>query len=469
MNFKKALQWSFFSEIASRAIQPAVFIILARILTPIDFGVMTASIMVIAFTQIFWDAGMGKALIQEKNNIVESANAAFWINLSFSIIISAFLFYFSKKIATNFFQDIRVSNVIRVMTLQIILGALGSVQTALFQKEMLFHKLFWVRFLSVSIPAVASIPLAKFGWGYWALVVGAVLGQFIQTIMLWVMSNWKPGFHFDRRVAIILLKFGSWVALTGLLTWSWTWLDNMIVGYYFGTKDVGLFRMGNQIPQLIFALLFSFASPVLYSRFATSINVNNVKNELNRILSLLPLFSLPIAILIITNSSFVEKYILGSKWVGTSYIISAIATKEAVSWIFAYNIEAYRSIKKPHIETFIAGVSLLINLVVLIYFSKFGFDKFVFAKAYIVGFLGFILHFSVLIYTFGWSKIYNSILFKILLYLIIIIIIPYFKINNLFIKSFFSFFIALSFFIYLLSITPECKKLISKFTSKNNE
>ena len=74
MNFTKALKWSFFSELTSKAIQPVVFIVLARLLAPEDFGVMTAALMVIGFSQIFWEAGMGKALIQRQNNIEEFHN-----------------------------------------------------------------------------------------------------------------------------------------------------------------------------------------------------------------------------------------------------------------------------------------------------------------------------------------------------------------------------------------------------------
>lgn len=108
MSFANVLKWSFLSELASKAIQPVVFIVLARLLTPEDFGVMTAAMMVIAFSQIFWDAGMGKALIQRQTDIEEAANAAFWVNISLSLVICSPLLLTVNPIADHLFKYARV-------------------------------------------------------------------------------------------------------------------------------------------------------------------------------------------------------------------------------------------------------------------------------------------------------------------------------------------------------------------------
>lgn len=211
MSFTHALKWSFASELAAKAIQPVVFIVLARLLTPEDFGVMTAAMMVIAFSQIFWEAGMGKALIQRQTDIEEAANAAFFINIALGFGIAGVLYLFAEPIAQTFFQDDRVTAVLQVMTLQVLLGALSSIQTALLQKEMGFKKLFWVRFATVSLPGLASIPLAWNGMGYWALVAGNLIGQLVQAIMLWRISPWRPKLNTDTAVTKEISEFGAWV------------------------------------------------------------------------------------------------------------------------------------------------------------------------------------------------------------------------------------------------------------------
>jgi PST family polysaccharide transporter len=95
--FFNALKWSVAAEIASKAIQPLVFVILSRILIPEDYGIVAAAIMVISFTQIFWEAGMNKAIIQRQHNIEEAASVAFWINLLMGILVAFLLFFFFKS------------------------------------------------------------------------------------------------------------------------------------------------------------------------------------------------------------------------------------------------------------------------------------------------------------------------------------------------------------------------------------
>ena len=193
------------AEIASKAGEPLVFVILARLLTPEDFGVMAAALMVISFSQVFWDSGMGKALIQRQGDIDKAADAAFWINLVLGVAVAAVLFSLAASISEVFFHDDRVAGVLQVMTLQVFLGAIASVHVALLQKNMQFNRLFWVRFATVSLPGLASIPLAWGGMGYWALVGGTLLGQAAQVVMLWRISEGgDPGSSSTRRRPSIL-------------------------------------------------------------------------------------------------------------------------------------------------------------------------------------------------------------------------------------------------------------------------
>ena len=142
--FLRSIKWSAFAEIASKTITPIVLLVLARLLTPEDFGVVTAATMVVTFSQIFWEAGMSKALIQRQTDVDDAANAAFLVNLGLGAVITALVYFTAPAIAHIFFQDGRVSAVLQVMAVQISLGALSSVHIALLQKEMRFQRIFWV-------------------------------------------------------------------------------------------------------------------------------------------------------------------------------------------------------------------------------------------------------------------------------------------------------------------------------------
>lgn len=384
MSFTHALKWSFLSELAAKAIQPVVFIVLARLLTPEDFGVMTAAMMVIAFSQIFWEAGMGKALIQRQTHISEAANAAFMINIGLGVLIAGLLYLFAQPIAQTFFQDGRVTAVLQVMTLQVLLGALGSVQTALLQKEMGFKKLFWARFATVGLPGLASIPLAMSSWGYWALVAGTLAGQLAQVLMLWWMSPWRPGLTRDSVVTQEIAKFGAWVGATGLLTWFYAWADSMVVGHYLGSHDLGLFNTGGKLPAIVYAMIFGPILPVLYSQLTRMSGDKNKMGEVAELaVSVLTIIALPIALFLFVFANHIENLVFGKQWVGLDIVLGLMAVMHGFSWIVGMNGEFYRALGKPSYETIVTGGTLGVYLVVYIMVIPYGLEKFVWARMFL--------------------------------------------------------------------------------------
>lgn len=378
MSFTHSLKWSFLSEIATKLIQPIVFIILARLLTPEDFGIMTAALMVIAFSQVFWEAGMGKALIQRQTDIEEAANVVFWVNLGLSILIVSLLFIAAKPIAKLFFQDQQVTTVIQVMTFQVFLGAISSVHTALLQKEMGFKKLFWVRFITISLPGIASIPLAWNGMGYWALVVGTLVGQTAQVMMLWRMSAWRPKYKFHTQVAKEMGYFGAWVGMSGLLAWFYMWADSLILGMYLGNHELGLYRTGNQFSSMIFILLFSAVTPVLYSYLSK--NKAEIHSVAHLVIKVIAVVAIPIAVIIFSVADSLANALFDEKWVGISIVIGIMALMHGYSWIIGMNGEFYRAAGKPHYETIITAGALVFYLGGYLLSIQYGFESFIWTR-----------------------------------------------------------------------------------------
>lgn len=422
MSFAHALKWSFLSELASKLIQPIVFVVLARLLTPEDFGVMTAALMVIAFSQIFWEAGMGKALIQRQTDVQDAANVAFWVNLVLAVMIIGLLYSAASPIALTFFQDARVTAVIQIMTLQVFLGALGSVQTALLQKELGFKKLFWVRFATVSLPGLASIPLAWQGMGYWALVAGTLAGQAAQVIMLWRMSAWRPGWSFRIPVAREMGRFGAWVGLSGLLVWFYLWMDALVVGMYLGSHDLGLYRTGNQFAAMVFAFLFVPITPVLYSHLAR-INGDRerIKMAAEKVIQVLILIAIPVAAILFSLSDSIGTTLFGEKWEGIGLVIGVMGLTHGFSWIVSMNGEFYCAMGKPAYETIIGAVTLLVYLCGYLYSIGFGFEPFLWARFALV-LLSLILH------LFIFSSIISLSISKIVKYIIFMFLISFFAV-----------------------------------------
>lgn len=395
MSIHHAIKWSFLSEVATKVVTPLVFVILARLLTPEDYGVVAAATMVVSFSQIFWEAGMGKAVIQYQGERVTAANTAFWINNLLGLVVAGLLVAMAPMVADKLFHDPRVALVLKVMAVQVLLSAAGSVHTALMQKDMQFKRLFWVRLLTVSAPGLISIPLALRGMGYWALVAGSLVGQTLQLVALWRISDWRPAFAFDSASARRLVGFGSWVAMSGLLGWFYMWADSLIVGMYLGSHELGLYRTGNTFVMMLYGILFGPLLPVLYSHLAgIQEDRTRITQLLGRIFRLITFISVPAGFLLYTLAEPIARIVFGPNWLGIGLVISMMGLTHGFAWIVGANGEAYRAIGKPDYETKIMASTLLLYSFAYWVSIQYGLTTFLWTR-FGVALLAISIHFRV--------------------------------------------------------------------------
>lgn len=377
-------KWSILGEAATRLIAPAVFLVLARLLTPEDFGVVAGATVVISLCQALADAGLGKALIQRREAVEASANAAFWMALAASVVLGLALVIASPVIA-GFFGDARIRPVVCVLALQVPLTGLAAVPVALLQRDFAFRELFWVRLLTAGLPALASIPMALADLGYWALVAGTITGQALQCIVLWWRRPWRPTLRIDMAVARQLLGFGRWTMLSAILAWGYGWLDSLVVARHLGTHDMGLYRIGNTFVAMAFGLAFAPLLPVLYSLFSNpKTEGNQLAKSLETTARAIVLVSVPAAGFIVLFSKPIELQLFGPGWEGLAPILAMLAACHGVAWLVGANGEAYRAMGRPELEAWTMGISLLAYLVGYLLSVGYGLHAFVATRAALV-------------------------------------------------------------------------------------
>lgn len=376
MQLLNALKWSFMSEFASKAIQPITFTILTRLLTPEDYGIVAAATMILSFSQIFWEAGMSKAIVQYQGDRNEAANTAFWLNFGLAFVVALVLAAVSNLIAKEIFHDQRVEFVIDVMTLQIIFSSLSSVQIALLQKDMQFQHLFWIRLTTVTIPSLFSILLAWYGMGYWALIFGAILGQLLQALIIWKVSTWKPYLKFSIKTAKDLLKFGAWIAYTGILGWFYLWADTLVIGLHMSSQELGIYHTGNSFVQIIYNLLFSPIMPVIFSHLTKKTHdLSALKRTLLSTNKCMFMVSLPVGIGLFIFGENIN-LIFGEKWGASGSVIAALGLMHGISWLMGANDEIYKSIGRPDIFPKIMSIGIIYYIPAYYFGSQYGLEKF---------------------------------------------------------------------------------------------
>lgn len=369
------------SQLAANAIQPVIFLILVNFLTPEDFGVMTAAFMVIAFTQIFWEAGLAKALIQRQSDIDEAANVSFWINIGISIFITLILYNSAGLISENIFNNENVELVLKVMSLHILLGAISSVHVALLQKEMDFKRLFIVRFVTTGLPGIASLPLAWSGYGYWALVAGTLVGQFVQVIMLSLHSNWRPKLAFDYLIAKQMIAFGKWVVISGLLAWFFFWADYLIISMYLDSHHLGIYKVSNTVVILIVGLIAAPILPVFYSLLSSyKSDLNKIRSAVAKAEKILAVVLFPVGAGILIIGESIAPLLFSNEWEGVGEIVGIIALTQVIAYTISFRQESYRAIGRPDIETKVMLLSMMIRVPFYIYSIEYGLYALVVAK-----------------------------------------------------------------------------------------
>jgi O-antigen/teichoic acid export membrane protein len=396
-----ASKWSTLAQVSARVMTPLIFVVVARLLTPSDYGVFAMAGFVIAFASVFWTAGLTKTLIQKHDDINSSANICFWTNLIIALFLYAIIFVSSRSIAIVF-KDIRIEEVLKVTSLVIIISSMCSVQSALFQKVLNFKILFWTTIITTGLPAFASIPLAYHGYGYWALVIGQIIGNIAQLIVLWVSSDWRPGFEYNIAIAKEMFSFSAWVMGEDILVYINTWIDSIILGIYLGAYDLGLYRTGTQLVILIFGVLIQPVLPVLYSSFARiKEDKAKVKNMMLKATKIIVLYTLPASLGLYIVAKPISSIILGPKWHGVEAVIAICAIASCLTSLITANSEAYRATGRPEVNTKLQLISLIVCLPCYIWAGSHGLHTFLITRLFVAA----LILFAQLYFTYAYLDI----------------------------------------------------------------
>lgn len=244
------LIWRFGERCGAQLVQFIVSIVLARILTPADYGLVGLITVFISVALVFAQSGLGSALVQRKNIDNTEFSTVFYFSMVFSIVLYIALFFCSPLIA-SFYKEPRLINVIRVLGITVIIGAINSVQQAYVQKTMQFKRFFWATLTGTIISAFIGIWVAYAGYGIWALVWQQLTNQCIDTVFLWFTVKWRPMLVFSVKKAKNLFKFGWKILCSTLLDTVYGNIYSLIIGKFYSTTDLGYYNRGKQFPVLV--------------------------------------------------------------------------------------------------------------------------------------------------------------------------------------------------------------------------
>jgi len=245
------IKWSTVSQVGRQGTQLVTTIILARLLSPSDFGLVGMAMVVIGFIGIFKDLGTSAAIIQRKKLSEGLLSSIFWVNVGFGALAMAVLF-FGAPLGGLFYHEPRVDAILRVLSLTFFISGLSILQQALLERSLAFKKLAKVEISAVAAGAAVGIGMAFSGFGVWSLVFQSLTTVSVTTILLWLFSTWRPKwiFHWSEVKSVSSYSLN----LTGFSIFNYFArnADYLLIGRYLGAQDLGYHTLAYRI--LLFPL-----------------------------------------------------------------------------------------------------------------------------------------------------------------------------------------------------------------------
>jgi len=239
----------FVTKIGTHALQFVFGLILARLLTPQDYGLVGMLAVFISLSDVFIDSGFGTAVMRKKYPVSIDYSTVFWFNFAISILAYGILFLGAPLIA-DFYGDSRLINLTRVLGLVVIINAAGSIQGKYLNKNMQYKRLTKVYAISFIGASVFAVGMAALGFGVWALVGKTLFLAILLNGGWWVVSTWKPQKKFSMSSFKELGAFGSKILATSLFSSFFSNIYSLIIGKLFNAQSLGFFTRAKQFYDL---------------------------------------------------------------------------------------------------------------------------------------------------------------------------------------------------------------------------
>ncbi len=241
--------WNLLEKIGVQMIKLVLGVILARLLTPGDYGLIGMITVFIAISSIFIDSGFGLAYIQKKDADDVDASTIFYFNLFVSTTLFAVLWLAAPFIA-NFYDEEQLTQLIRVLAVVLIINSFGLIQITKLNKEVNFKKKTILMLISAVASGGAGIFAALQGFGVWSLVVQKITKSAIDSVGLWLFYKWRPLFVFSIASLKSLLSFSTWALFLGILTAIFDNIYLIVIGKFFPAAQLGFYTKAKQFEQV---------------------------------------------------------------------------------------------------------------------------------------------------------------------------------------------------------------------------
>lgn len=311
-----AISLTFLASTSGRVVTVLTTFVLARLLSPHDFGIANLATVLLAVVLPLTDIGIAQSLIRgQKDTLMSTARTAFWLVIGLGGALYALGVVFSKALA-NFFGEPDLARVLVVSGISIVVYATSRIPSALLERELLYKRKVLPEVVGSIIYAVLAIALAFGGFGYWSIVIATVARSAVISVGLFVITRWRPGITFDVKVAQELISYARVLLASSMLRLAYTNVDNMIVGKVLGVTALGYYAMAYNLGNLLATQIAGAVGTGLFPAYSRMLpDKDRVRNAMLIILRYTGMVITPITVCGIIAAPYLVPVLVGHKWV----------------------------------------------------------------------------------------------------------------------------------------------------------
>lgn len=367
-----SLIWKLLERCGAQGVQLLVQILLARLLDPEDFGVLTLLVIFVNLANVFIQTGFSTSLIQKKEVDEVDLSSVLFASLGVAAVLYVVL-YLCAPVISRFYELPELTTALRVIAISLFFGALNSVQGAVIARNMEFRKAFVCGLSSTVVSGMVGVAMAYAGFGYWSLVVQQLTSVITACIIMWFAVKWRPILAFSFARIKVLFRYGWKLLVSDLLNTFMGQLSGLIIGKKYSTESLAFYNRGQQFPSMIAHNLDASVKAVMLPAYSQHQDEPQVlRAMMRRSIQLSTYLIFPMLFGLSAVSEPLVRLLLTDKWLPAVPYMQVLCLSFAFYPIHSSNLQAINAMGHSEIFLKLEIIKKAYGLVILLIAVQFG-------------------------------------------------------------------------------------------------
>ena len=369
-----SLAFKYLERFSSQVVTFIVSLVLARLLSPAEYGTLSLLLVFINLANAFVQSGLNTALIQKLKADDKDFSTVFWGTLGTAVVFY-FIIFFSAPLIASFYDMPSVTLYLRVIAVSLFPGAVNSIQIAKLSRDLAFKRQFTSSLIGATVSGLVGIGMAYAGFGVWSLIFQQIFNPIVISIVLFITVAWRPKFYFSVEKFKNLYSFGWKLMCSSLLETLYLDLTNLVIGRKYDASTLGVYTRGKQFPQLIVSNINGTINSVMLPALSKrQEDPSAAKSLMRRAIKSSSFLIWPMMIGMAVVSKPTVSLILTDKWLGCVPYIQIICLSYGFMPIHTANLQAINAMGRSDIYLKLEIVKKIYGITILL-IAVFCFDS----------------------------------------------------------------------------------------------